>query len=135
MNKRLVALIVAVAVVALIVLLNFVFKKGSSGESGTCKDFIAAIQQGNADGSFAMFTDTARTQTTNEIWKKEVDGLKISYVNGSLKELKSEDTTPVGDKVQQTRYTYDLSSGGWHYKISCYVVDNKVNAFTSAVEQ
>jgi|GEM_PF-3739762 len=132
MNKKLVAIVVAVAVIVIIAVLSLVFKKKPAVVTDTCKEFISALIAGDANKTYNMFTDKAKSLTSTDVWKGQVTDLKGAYTNGSLTLKSTTNATPVGENDTQTRYVYDVKSGSWNYTAACYVIGTQVDAFSSS---
>jgi len=130
MNKRLLALGVAVALILLVVLLNVIFRKhASSGD--VCKDFIITIQKGKAKTGYGMLSDKAQSATSLSTWEKQVDALKVAYLNGTTTK-KTSDSIPVADnQTPQMREIYEVKSGSSKYQATCFITNGKLDAFDS----
>lgn len=133
MNKRLVALGVAMALVVVILLVNVVFNRASSSKN-PCQDFIAYIMEGNAKKSYGLLSQTGQDNMSENDWKKQVDSLKIAYLNGTTTKKSSTTTTSTENNEQQqsqTREVYEIKSGSSKYSATCFITDNKIDAFDS----
>ena len=130
MNKRLVALGVAVVLVVFVLLLNFVFNRTrSSGD--LCQDFITYIQDSKAKKTHGMLSEKTQSSIQLSKWQEQVNSLKVAYLNGTLTK-KSQDTTNIGgDNKPQTREIFTIKSGGSTYQATCFITEEKLDAFDS----
>jgi len=130
MNKRLVAVGVAVVLIVLVLILNVVFKhKSSSGD--ICQDFIVNIQKGKDSNTYDMLSSQAQAGVSTDSWKQQVRSLKIAYYNGTLTKRSADNTTQPGASTQQTREVFEIKSGSSRYQATCFMSNSKLDAFDS----
>jgi hypothetical protein len=130
MNKRLVAVLVALGLVLVIFVVNTVFNRPGT-PADVCTDFITAIKEGKTGDSYAMFSDTTKESTTEEKWGEQVDSLKVAFIDGALTKKSSTTTSASEDVSPQTREIIDIKSGGSTYSFTCFITDSKLDGFTS----
>jgi hypothetical protein len=125
----------ALAVTAIIVASLFSSK---NTPTSTCRAFLTAIEQGNAEESYAMYTDRGKSFVTAEEWSKQVAIMRTAYGNQEPKALG--DSAVIKDETTQEvtgeRHTYIIKYGDAQYKTTCFTTatePDKIDSFSSEV--
>lgn len=139
MNRKRIAL-VAVAVFVVLMVLVTVLGLTKQSAAGVCQNFIKAAAASDATKSYALFSSTAKAQTSATDWQQTVQGLVEGY--GSKPELqKLSDTETPATKTQPYNGTvkYKVYGKLTQYEATCNMVqENKhylVDSFVSNYAQ
>jgi hypothetical protein len=130
-RKRLIAVAVVVFVVASILVITQVFGNSNSVSGTACEQLIGHVKNGDAEDAYGLLTESAQASLSYEDWAEQVDGLKIAYVEGSVKHKSTADATAPDDTIPISREIYTVKSGNSEYEAVCFMAEGKINGFSS----
>lgn len=125
----------AVAVIAIVIVS---LRSDKATQLSTCETFIAAIQQGDADKTYEMFTERGKSFQTREQWAIRVSLLKAAYGTKAAKPLGDAQaiTDPETGQVAKEQRPYAIDNGENKYKATCFITTaepDKIDSFGSQV--
>jgi hypothetical protein len=126
----------AVAVIAIVIV--SLRSPGKDTTLSTCEAFIAAIQKGDADTTYDMFTERGKSFNSKEKWSEQVAILQSVYGTQAAKPLGDAaviTNNETGEPESEQR-PYAIQNGENKYKATCYITaaePEKVDSFGSQV--
>lgn len=123
MRKGIILLVAVVALGGIFYGITQLFSGGTSGS--VCEQFINQIRKNDADNSYKLFTDDAKSTLTLDDWKAQTNEFYGAYydkANPPLK-FKEKKITVTGDSGEdETNETYVIANGSSRYLGTCYLV-------------
>lgn len=93
----------------------------SDKQVSACVNFITAIQKGDAEKSYNLLSDEARTSKKLKDWQKEVPILRTAYGEETVPKLVSDpQKTSLLATDPSIQEAYELTNSGTTYKVTCY---------------
>ena len=119
MKRKLVAIGVLAALALVIIIVNTAFKEKPKYRGSTCKQFLSAIEQGDAKKSYSYMGSDLKKRVAYDKWEKTVKDLVIVY-GGATPELTNTSVNDDNGQEQKTsQEDYRITTGSFKYDFSC----------------
>lgn len=137
MKKRL--LVLGGLIIVIVVLFVVLPRTGVVGRKmTTCESFLAAVQAGDAEKSYAMFTEQAQDTLKYNEWQKQVPQYKTAYGQKKPELASDKNSTSLNSNAESLTESYTMTNYDNKYTATCYLrlVDGayQVGGFVSEVK-